>query len=54
MNRSLFDMLAKAGDLQDAGEAFSCYMMAMFGIDPEQQEKRGKGAGGASARPSCG
>jgi NAD+--dinitrogen-reductase ADP-D-ribosyltransferase len=52
MNRSLFDMLAKAGDLQDAGEAFSCYMMAMFGIDPEQQEKRGKGDGQRRFRSS--
>ena len=39
MNRSLFDMLAQAGDLAEAGEAFSFYTMAMFGIDPEQQEK---------------
>ncbi|MGO9487380.1 MAG: NAD(+)--dinitrogen-reductase ADP-D-ribosyltransferase [Rhodomicrobium sp.] len=43
MNRSLFDMLAQAGDLREAGEAFSVYMLAMFGIDPEQQEKAGKG-----------
>ncbi len=42
MNRSLFDMLAQAGDLAEAGEAFSFYMMAMFGIDPEQQEKGAK------------
>ncbi len=41
MNRSLFDMLAQAGDLADAGEAFTCYMMAMFGIDPEQREGAG-------------
>ncbi len=52
MNRSLFDMLAQAGDLQEAGEAFSCYMMAMFGIDPEQQEKAGKGAGRRRFRSS--
>ena len=38
MNKSLFEMLAQAPDLPDAGIAFSQYMMAMFGIDPEQQE----------------
>jgi NAD+--dinitrogen-reductase ADP-D-ribosyltransferase len=38
MNRNLFEMLAQAPDLPDAGEAFACYMMAMFGIDPEQRE----------------
>jgi NAD+--dinitrogen-reductase ADP-D-ribosyltransferase len=37
MNGSLFDMLEQAGDLAEAGEAFSCYMMAMFGLDPEQR-----------------
>ena len=40
MNRNLFEMLGQATDLADAGEAFSCYMMAMFGIDPEQHERR--------------
>lgn len=38
MNRSLFSMLERAGDLAEAGEAFFCYMMAMFGIDPEQRD----------------
>lgn len=38
MNKSLFEMLGRAKDLHDAAEAFHCYMMAMFGIDPEQQE----------------
>jgi len=38
MNRSLFEMLAQAPDLAEASEAFACYMMAMFGIDPEQRE----------------
>ena len=38
MNKNLFEMLAQAPDLPDAGVAFSRYMMAMFGIDPEQQE----------------
>ena len=52
MNRSLFDMLAQAGDLADAGEAFTCYMMAMFGIDPEQREGAGLGAGRRRYRSS--
>ncbi len=39
MNRGLFDMLDKAPDLPSAGEAFYKYMMAVFGLDPEQQEK---------------
>lgn len=38
MNRSLFEMLSHAPDLPDAGIAFASYMMAMFGLDPEQQE----------------
>ncbi|TAN71709.1 MAG: NAD(+)--dinitrogen-reductase ADP-D-ribosyltransferase [Magnetospirillum sp.] len=38
MNGSLFEMLSQAKDLTEAGEAFTCYMMAMFGIDPEQME----------------
>jgi len=38
MNPSLFEMLAQAPDLADSGVAFTCYMMAMFGIDPEQRE----------------
>lgn len=42
MNPNLFDMLGQAEDLADAGEAFSYYMMAMFGIDPEQREKAAK------------
>ena len=45
MNRSLFEMLAQAHDLAEAGEAFNCYMMAMFGIDPEQRKGTGLGAG---------
>ncbi|MBI5164758.1 MAG: NAD(+)--dinitrogen-reductase ADP-D-ribosyltransferase [Magnetospirillum sp.] len=39
MNKNLFEMLSQSQDLADAGEAFTCYMMAMFGLDPEQQEK---------------
>ena len=38
MNPNLFEMLDQASDLLDAGEAFTCYMMAMFGIDREQRE----------------
>jgi NAD+--dinitrogen-reductase ADP-D-ribosyltransferase len=38
MNRQLFDMLAQAADVHDAGHAFACYMMAMFGVDPELRE----------------
>ena len=47
-------MLAQAADLADAGEAFTCYMMAMFGIDPEQRDAAEPAAAGATARPSCG
>jgi NAD+---dinitrogen-reductase ADP-D-ribosyltransferase len=46
MNKNLFEMLAQAPDLPDAGIAFSQYMMAMFGIDPEQQEPPRPGANG--------
>jgi NAD+---dinitrogen-reductase ADP-D-ribosyltransferase len=38
MNRNLFEMLAQAADLREADEAFACYMMAMFGVDPELRE----------------
>ncbi len=37
MNANLFTMLAQADDLAEAGEAFSAYMMARFGLDPEQR-----------------
>jgi NAD+--dinitrogen-reductase ADP-D-ribosyltransferase len=40
MNPSLFEMLAQAVDLGDASEAFTCYMAGMFGIDPEQCERK--------------
>ncbi len=52
MNRSLFDMLDQAGDLREAGEAFTCYMMAMFAIDPEQREEAGLGDGRRRYRSS--
>jgi len=45
MNRNLFEMLSHASDVRDAGEAFASYMMAMFGVDPEQREGP-RGAGG--------
>jgi len=38
MNGALFEMLDLASDLGEAGEAFTNYMMAMFGIDHEQRE----------------
>jgi NAD+--dinitrogen-reductase ADP-D-ribosyltransferase len=41
MNRQFFGvMLGESEDLADAGEAFRIYMEAMFGLEPEQQEKR--------------
>ncbi|WP_253712347.1 NAD(+)--dinitrogen-reductase ADP-D-ribosyltransferase [Bradyrhizobium sp. WD16] len=46
MNPGLFEMLAQAGDLTEAGDAFSCYMNAMFGIDPEQRETHTDRRGG--------
>ena len=39
MNKNLFEMLSFSEDIVDAGGAFYNYMMAMFGIDPEQHEK---------------
>jgi NAD+--dinitrogen-reductase ADP-D-ribosyltransferase len=50
MNKSLFEMLAQAPDLPDGGEAFACYMMAMFGIDPEQLEGTVQPGSGAKRR----
>lgn len=43
MNPGLFEMLAQSQDLGDAGTAFTCYMAALFGIDPEQQLRDGRG-----------
>lgn len=41
MNGQFFrDMLGEAETLEDAGEAFQLYMQAMFGLDPEQREKK--------------
>lgn len=37
MNPALFTMLDQAETLTEAGEAFLSYMVAMFGIDPEQR-----------------
>ncbi|TAN57272.1 MAG: NAD(+)--dinitrogen-reductase ADP-D-ribosyltransferase [Magnetospirillum sp.] len=42
MNRSMFEMLGFSESLADAGDAFYKYMVAMFGIDPEQYEHVGK------------
>lgn len=42
MNRQLFEMLGQSDCLPDAGDAFYKYMMAMFGIDPEQMEAERK------------
>lgn len=39
MNKNLFEMLSFSESLPDAGGAFYSYMLAMFGIDPEQLEK---------------
>lgn len=51
MNASLFEMLARAHDMADAGEAFLCYMNAMFGLEPEQRDER-SGSGRRSFRSS--
>lgn len=50
MNKNLFEMLTQAPDLPDAGEAFNCYMMAMFGIDPEQRDDTVDQGTGATRR----
>jgi NAD+--dinitrogen-reductase ADP-D-ribosyltransferase len=50
MNKDLFEMLAQAKDLPDAGDAFNCYMMAMFGIDPEQRDDTVDPVSGATRR----
>jgi NAD+--dinitrogen-reductase ADP-D-ribosyltransferase len=52
MNKNMFEMLSQAPDLPDAGIAFSTYMMAMFGIDPEQQEPARAGGGPRRYRSS--
>lgn len=39
MNKNLYEMLSQSDCLEDAGDAFYKYMMAMFGIDPEQMER---------------
>ena len=44
MNKTLFDMLAEAEDLEDAGEAFYKYMVAVFGLEPEQRERHKAGS----------
>ncbi len=41
MNATLFEMLDQASDLAEAEDAFMCYMVAMFGLEPEQREVGG-------------
>ncbi len=50
MNKGLFEMLSQSDCQADAGDAFYKYMMAMFGIDPEQQERE-REAAHSSGRP---
>lgn len=50
MNKSLFEMLSRSDCLDDAGDAFYKYMMAMFGIDPEQREREKAESGGKARR----
>ncbi len=52
MNPTMFEMLEQSDCLEDAGDAFYKYMMAMFGIDPEQHEADAttKSATGRNAR----
>ncbi|MCG6203473.1 NAD(+)--dinitrogen-reductase ADP-D-ribosyltransferase [Rhodopseudomonas sp. HC1] len=52
MNPSLFEMLGQAADLAEAGDAFACYMNALFGIDPEQRIRSGASGGRRRFRSS--
>ncbi len=52
MNATLFEMLDRASDLADAGEAFMCYMVAMFGLEPEQHDSGGTRPGQRRFRSS--
>lgn len=38
MNPNLFEMLSQAEGVAEAAQGFNAYMMAMFGLDPEQRE----------------
>lgn len=40
MNPQFFEMLGRAEDLDDAARAFHLYMQAIFGLEPEQQERQ--------------
>lgn len=40
MNPQFFEMLGRAEDLEDAARAFHLYMQAIFGLEPEQQERK--------------
>jgi NAD+--dinitrogen-reductase ADP-D-ribosyltransferase len=42
MNRSLFEMLEESDGAEDAALAFETYMMALFGLDPEQRTRNQK------------
>jgi NAD+--dinitrogen-reductase ADP-D-ribosyltransferase len=50
MNGALFEMLGEARDLGEAGEAFLCYMNAMFGLEPEQREEEARRKAGGRRR----
>ncbi|KJS39977.1 MAG: NAD(+)--dinitrogen-reductase ADP-D-ribosyltransferase [Rhodospirillaceae bacterium BRH_c57] len=39
MNPQFFEMLGRAEDLEDAARALHLYMQAIFGLEPEQQER---------------
>lgn len=39
MNPKLFEMLSQAESQGEAGDAFYKYMMAMFGLEPEQKDR---------------
>ena len=51
-NRDLFEMLGKAENFAEAAQAFTLYMNAMFGIDPEQKPSPRRGGRAGSARRS--
>lgn len=52
MNPGLFEMLGQARDLAEAGEAFACYMNALFGVDPEQRIRTAERGGRRRFRSS--
>jgi NAD+--dinitrogen-reductase ADP-D-ribosyltransferase len=50
MNPNLFEMLSQARDVAEAAEGFNSYMMAMFGLDPEQRVPPLNGSASATRR----